>query len=280
MKKLTSLIALAAIVGLSFGISQANADLIVDEDCSSFTDGDNIGSSSDWNVKWDGTDTSQQNLFVAESGTGTIDYQIAKSQYRAIHQTGFSLQAGDTATIETEFRFTHNGQGNPTDLNENFFGMQFTTGPAWWQGDNQEITIANRGAAIGNRLPFAPWIQNWVTQSSLGVDTTGGVDSTSNWIDVTVDLYVGISGNYEAVLSYAGATATAIDLGSNFAAGTTIYAGITSAWDGSGGTKADHTHINGVAIDNFRITVDAIPEPTGAALLIFGFAGAAIRRKK
>lgn len=275
MNKLSALLALAAV---SVACTFTSAGIIYEDDFSTYGSDVNIASSASWNATWMSGDATQRNLFrtTAAGDSATINMQNAKSQYRALAQTGFSFVGGESATVETQLQYTHNGQGAPNVFNSNFFGLIISDQPQWWNGGNSEINVANRGPALGNTLPGPPWVENWTNHSVFGVDYDGGAQSTSGVIDVKLTLTPNAStGNYRAILEYGGMTSSAIDTG--FAIGSTIYAGYSVGWDGFGGTKADATGIDTVIMDNFVITT--IPEPSSLSML--GLLGlAAIRRKK
>lgn len=255
------------------------AGIVYEDDYSSYAEGSNIAASPNWNATWLSSDTTQQNLFVGGAGgTATIDLQVAKSQYRAIAQSGFSITGSEVATIQTQFQYTHNGQGQPSAFNQNFFGLMVTSQPQWWNGSNFEFGMANRGTALGNTLPSAPWVENWGDHGSIGVDDTGGTQSTSNMLDMVMTITAdATSGNYFAQVTYGGMTSSLMNTG--IAAGTTIYAGYSVGWDNSGGAKSALTNIDRVTMDNFRIST--VPEPSSAIVLAAARLGlVSIRRRK
>lgn len=278
------------------------ADIVASDDFSSYADGSAIAG-PDWNVKWQGG-SDQQNLMTANGGVAFLDTATANSNYHMVQQTGFTLNAGDTASITTDFTYTHNGLGAPVAFNQSMFGILLRgdntgagAGNLWWQGNNQNVTsvsmnIANRGAAIGNTLPVAPWIENWNPHGdngvninagytdvdgdglyTTGVDTLTGLTSTSSVISVSMDLSINAAGNHEAVLNYGGFTSTAVDTG--LIAGNQVFTGFTNAWVGAApNTTLSQTNIQQISMDNFVVDVTAVPEPSSLILLsLVGFAG-------
>ncbi|MGB7323554.1 MAG: PEP-CTERM sorting domain-containing protein [Rubripirellula sp.] len=279
-----TLLLFAVTLGL---ITSAKADLIFMDDFSGFSANQEInynsGTGSTWKQKWDGNDATQRNLIKA-TGTGgaTLDTSIAVRNYHALAQTAFSISAGETAVVSSDFQYTH-GAGVAANVNKNFFGLLVSTTPDWWSGTNKAMSVANRGAAIGNLLPVAPWTENWVLHANLGVDTlTGG---TSDWLNASMNLSINASGNYEGILEITKVaddssvfTSSPVDLG--LVAGTSLYAGYTTDWNNSPDSIASVNNITSLGLNNFSISVTAVPEPSSLALV--GLAGGlmAVRRRK
>ncbi|VGO12790.1 hypothetical protein PDESU_01344 [Pontiella desulfatans] len=274
-----ALLALASMVGAT-----ATATIIVSDDFSGYTAGAVIGGPN-WNPKWDGGDTSQQSLFRAESGgTGyaVLDTTVAKRSYHIPNQTSFTMGPGLTATVSSDFRYSHEAGGTITaNLNKNIFGLLVTDQPQWWNGANKNFSLANRGNAMGNTLPASPFVEGWMTHGSLGVDTTVG--GLSHWLRVDWEL----TDNGSTILGQATITdldtatvrytSTQIDLG--LASGSTLYAGYSTDWNDVGAVDiASFSKIDEVHMDNFQIEV--IPEPATLGLIsAFGGAVLFIRRR-
>ncbi len=272
--------ATAALFACSFGRVQAST--VFTEDFSSYGAGTSIGTPN-WNQKWDGTDTTQQNLFTGEAGgTAVLDMSAAKSNYHLVSQTGVSINAGGEITISVDMQFEQNGLGNGASANTNIFGTLISTGDKWFNGTNKDLSIANSNAAVRNRLPVAPWVENWQQWSTLGVDFdanvglpagTSPVVQVSDWFTQTTTITVNAAGNYSAVAMFTDGndfsmTTSPIDLG--IAAGTTIYPGLTTAWHAGTTTKETETNVSAARVDNFSVSV--VPEPGNVPLIMTGLA--------
>ncbi len=269
MKISTPCLVAAAMVMLP--AAQSSAQVLVEDNFDSYTAGDQITlTNSLWNPKWDGNDISQQNLLVADDGYAVIDMSVAARQYEIPNQTGFTVNAGDTVTVSSDMRYSHlagqaaNGNG-VNALNSTFVALHLTDQPEWWNGAKKALDVVNRGPAVGNRLPFDPWVENWMPHSNLGVDpAVGGI---SDWINVAWELTVNSAGNIEGVGIFSGASlaeplmTSPVDLG--IAGGTTVYAGLSTSWNNAGIDPAtgfaykvsEVTQIDAIHVDNFLVTL-------------------------
>ncbi|QBG46570.1 glycosyl hydrolase family protein [Verrucomicrobia bacterium S94] len=132
----------------------------------------------------------------------------------------------------------------------------------WDTGINEGFYIAQRGEAVGNRLPDYPWIEGWITHSALGVDTANA--DTSVWFsvewtirDVNGSLYA------QAVLSDGDAinyASTEVDLG--IPTGTELFAGYSTGGNDTGLSIETFGKISEVHVDNFSV-VDSTPAAGG-----------------
>lgn len=261
--------------------SSANAAIVASDNFDGLAAGTALDSSADWNAKWNAAPSTQQNLYKADgAGAINLDMSVAEINYHAVNAAGFVVGAGG-ATISLDFNYTHNGAGNPTNLNKTFFGPTISTTPNWWDGGNQQLTLAQRGGAIGNTLPAAPWVENWVNHSALGVNHTGGVASTSSNIAVVWTLSEGAGGTIEGVGTYthAGGTNTSSVIDTGIANGTTIYGGFSTGWNDVGGSLESATNISNLNIDNFEIETVVVPEPSSVLLASLSALGLLRRRR-
>ncbi|QDT67512.1 hypothetical protein MalM25_04110 [Planctomycetes bacterium MalM25] len=271
-----------ALLGVATVAMPASSATIFSDNFDSYTAGDNIAGPN-WQPKWAAA-TTQQSLFKAVAGGyGSIDTTVAERQYRVNGKTPFTVNSGDEIHVKVDMRYSHLPGGNITsNVNSNFFGLQISTSENWWDGTRRSIPLANRGGAIGNSLPAAPWVEGWMPHSNLGVDTTAG--GYSEWINIDWELTE--SGGTiwaEATITPSGAqpayTTTPID--TTIAAGTTIYAGFTTDWNTGGAIPVSQVNnIDDVQVDNFSIETAAIPEPASLALCgLTGLAMAGLRRR-
>jgi hypothetical protein len=272
MKKMAILMALAMVAGT------VQATIVFQDD---FADG--IDTANDWNPKWE-SGSDQQGLFQPD-GTGShaiLDTSVAIRNYHIDTKHAFSVSGTDYATISMDMRYVHNGLGNGLQVNKVFIAPQFNYTPTWWDGNPVESKgVVNRNGAIGLTHPLSPWVEGWVAHGSLGVNTTAGSSQTSNWIVVQSTITVQ-GGNYwlDTDLYAADGTTllldgTAFDTGN--AAGGTIYAGLTTAWQDNTNSIATITNIESVHVDNFKVEV--IPEPATLALLGLSSLAFFVRRK-
>ena len=271
MKKLSLIMALSMIVGA------AGAGIVFQDD---FEDG--IDTGADWNPKWQ-SGSDQQNLFNSDpGGYATLDTATAIRNYHIDTKHGFSVSGTDYATMTMDMRYVHNGLGNGLQANKVFIALQFNETPTWWDGNVETKGVVNRNDAIGLIHPASPWVEGWITHSSLGVNTTAGTSQTSSWVVVQSTISVS-GGNYWLDTDlYAADGTTLLYDGTSFdtgeAAGTTIYAGLTTAWQDSTNRIETITNIEEVHIDNF--IVETIPEPATFGLIAaFGGAALFIRRR-
>lgn len=274
MKKITLISLLALYAGF------ASATVIVSDDFSSYSGSIN---GANWNPKWDGGDTSQQNLLLANGGVATLDTSIAKAHYYTPNKTGFTIGSGVTATIKSDFRYTHEAGGNiSVNLNKSAFGLLLTTSSNWWDGTNKDVSMSNRGGAMGHTSPAAPFINGWKTHGSLSVNTTDG--GQSEWFTLQMNLDASNGTVWvQSDMLYEGGTVvqSGVRWDTGIADSSTLYGGFTTGWNGvDGGTNSvsSFSKISEVQMDNFSI--ETIPEPATLGLVAF-FAGATlfIRRR-
>ena len=253
------------LAALLFSGSFAHATIVVSDNFDS-------GSLAGWSQKW----TATMNSKFSNTGTNVVMDGTATAQYRVINTTGFSLSAGETATISSDFRMDHTGV-DPTKVNGDFIGFLLTDTTTWYDGANMTSDIANRKGAVGDTLPFAPWVENWIGWGNFGINN--GVGGVGNWFSMDMNLSVS-NGTYWSSMDInhgGGTTTTSLkDLG--IAAGTTVYAGYTTAYNNSGTNIMVSASMNKVEMDNFQ--VDVIPEPATIGLVAaFGGAVLFIRRR-
>ncbi|MDF7824848.1 family 16 glycosylhydrolase [Pontiellaceae bacterium B12227] len=251
MMKKSTFVLLAASVWL--GANPVGAGVVVSEDFSSYISGVPI-----IGTLWDAKDNggSQQELFSGrDNAFGALD-GAAESNYHIPHQTGFTISSGQVAVVCSDFRYVYVGGGQITNnMNKNVFGLLVSTSPDWESGTNNGFYIAQRGGAIGNRLPEAPWVEGWVAHSSLGVNTANA--DTSNWFrvewtirDVSGSLFAkavltdGVSVNY---------TSSEVDLG--ISTGTELFAGYSTGGNSTGLSIEAFGKISEVHMDNFEVKV-------------------------
>lgn len=263
-----------AALGMTQGVT------IVSDNFDGLAVGTNMDASADWQAKWT-TGTTQQNLYKADgAGAINLDTTITERQYRALHQTGFVLGGSgySTVTISFDFNYTHNGGGNPaTGVNKAFFGPLVSSAPEWYSGSNNHFGIANRGGAIGNTVVGAPFIENWVNHTAMGVDpNVGGTSSNINVAWTLTDN--GTTVDAQAVYTAAGNTLTSLSWNLGIASGTTLYGGFSNGWNDVAGTTDTSTNISNVNLDNFIIGGTPIPEPT--SILLVGLAGFGVFRRR
>lgn len=256
MKRMLTTIAAISMVA---GISQA-APISFGDDFSS-------GNLDNWHQKW----TAEQNgLFTTGGGAASLS-GLAEVNYHAQHTTGFTLVAGETGTVTSRIQLDHTGV-LPTQVNDTFFGLLLKTGDSWWAGSVKGINMANRNGAVGNRLTSDPWIEGWVSWGNLGVNTnTGGV---GNWFDLTMNMSVSNGTIWtQGILDYGSGSYTMTAEDTGIAAGTTVYAGYSTFWNGGGTNMMASGSMNQVNVDDFAVSV--IPEPATLGLVAF-FGGAVL----
>lgn len=287
MKK-TFILTLAA-VALTSSL-RAQFTLAVD-DFGSYASGASLNGAN-WNPKWQ-SESDQQDLFTGSgSGTAILDTSTAIENYHTPSQVGFSLTGSDTATIQIDFNYTL-GAGTFNTFNESFLALGITTSPNWWAGSQKYHSVVNRGNAIGTSLPVAPWVEQWIPQSSVGVTgvsvdagvATIAADTTSNWL--TLVTTVDVSGGFYRIKSdiytiggtllSTGGTANATDI----AEGTIIYSSMTTGFNGEVGTVQDVTGVKQVEVDNFSL-VSTVPEPGTYALIagMLALSSVMVRRRQ
>ncbi|MGC6455837.1 MAG: PEP-CTERM sorting domain-containing protein [Coraliomargaritaceae bacterium] len=282
----------------TLALSTTTQAAVVFTDDFSYTDGQSLGSSADWNVKWQ-SNSDQQNLVNAtSSGTVVLDTSIAQNNYHAVNQTGFSLSNDETATLSIDFRFTHNATGTQLDPfvgNAGFFGLGIAGNNQWYQNPHANLRIGNRGK--GNALGFMTtgspqgWL-SWNTTAGFNPKAADFAGATSNWL--TQELTIAVNGgNYTIQARLLDASGTQLfettAMNTALTAGSTVYSEFTTGYTGSTGVPAGETvesmsGISSVEVDNFSLDLSAavVPEPSTYAMLIglcsFGFV--LIRRKK
>lgn len=211
---------------------------------------------ADWDPKNDGG--TQANLMAATNGYGVMDMANMEHQYHAPVKHGFSLDEGDVAIIASDFRYKHKAGQITNNFNKAAFGLLISSSGNWSAG-GATFTMCNRGGAMGNNLPFSPWVEGWKNHNSdFGVNpATGGY---SDWFTVEWRVERGAA-NYVAtarVRDLAGGLmyeSTPIPL--SYANGSTIYAGYSPGWSIEGSKLAAHTGLEEVNFDNFKIEISS-----------------------
>lgn len=260
MKRIALLTTAAMLAGI------ASATVIVQDDFSSYSGTIN---GANWNPKWIAGD--QQNLLLANDGVATLDTSVAEANYYTPNKNGFTIGSGVTATIQSDFRYTHEAGGNiTTNFNKSAFGLLLTTTPNWWDGTNKDVSMANRGDALGHTTPGAPYINGWKTHGSLSVNTTTG--GQSEWF--TLQMHLDSSNGTvwaQSDMLYEGGTVvqSGVRWNTGIADSSTLYGGYTTGWNGvDGGTNSisSFSKITEVQMDNFAI--ETIPEPATISLIV------------
>lgn len=261
-------LAILALVTLLF--PPANASGVIVDDFDSYTAGAVI-SGPNWNPKW--ANGTQQNLFRADANGGgyaVLNTSVAERLYHITNQNGFTINSGQTIRISSDFRYSYTGGGDITsDFNKNAFGFLLSDQPQWWNGTNKYFSMANRGSAMGNTLPVAPWVETWMPHGKLGLDTAAS--GTSEWFNIEWTLSVidnSVWGSAVITDDEGSQTdsqsSTPVDLG--FAPGSTLYAGFSTDWNNVGAVPIESfSKIDAVHIDNFSIV--SVPE---ASAFLFG----------
>lgn len=255
--------------------SLAQAVVIIQDD---FEDG--IDTANDWNPKWQ-SGTDQQDLFVADNaGYAKLDTSVAIRNYHIDNKSGFSLADGESATIGFDMRFIHNGTGNaPAQANKIFISPQFDDTPTWWNGAYETKGDVMRNNAIGLNHPASPWVEGWVSQSFGASVTTSAWYYIESTISADGGTYKFDTDLYNADRTTLRVDGTSYDTG--VATNTTIYGGLTTAWQTTTDTIESITNVREVHIDNYLVeTSVVIPEPaTIGMVLAFGGAGIFVRRR-
>lgn len=267
----------------------AQAAVLVSDNFDDLADGTDMASSANWNAKWDGNNETQRNLYKGNgNGSVTLDTTVAWRNYHALHQTGFQVGGADghdSVTISSDISYVHAAGGDiSANLNEAFFGLFVSNTAPWWSGggnaNSESLLLANRGAAVGNKVNGSPWIEDWTNHSSLGVDTsTGGESSTINIAWTLSDN--GTTIDAAAVITRGGSTFETTLVDTTLASGSTLYGGYSTGWNGVGNVPiSDVNAIESVTIDNFSISApDAVPEPSSVILASLAALGLLRRRR-
>lgn len=241
----------------------ASANLIFTDDFNAYTNGVSIAG-ADWQPKWDAIDTTQQDLLTGHSdGYAVLDTSVAKSNYHAPTSHGFIVgSSGGSAVIKADFRYDHTAGGDITEIpNKAAFGLLVSTTANWDSGTNSGIAMANRGGAIGNTLPVDPWIEGWVTHSSLGIDTNSGGSGSWITIELTLTDINGVLWAQATITNKATDTLlyTTTSFSTNIASSETLFAGITTHWNDVGTSIVSFSKMEEVHIDNFSVEVFSKP---------------------
>lgn len=263
------------------------ADIVlVSDDFDGIANGTTLGGAHGWNAKWDGSDATQRDLLEFQSDGLQFDTSSAKRNYHALNGTAFTLSPGTSPiTISAEFQFEHAAGGSITsNFNENAFGLMVSTTDQWWSGSSYTTSVSNRGNAIGNRIPVAPWVEKWITHSSLGVNTTTG--GLSDWVRMEYALIdngtnvLGYTNIYNATTgALLSSSGQVHDTG--IASGATLYAGFSTGWNNVGDgnqTIGSFSKFSSVNIDNFSVT--AAPEPSAVGLVGLLICGSTLVRRR
>ncbi|WOO40863.1 hypothetical protein [Rubellicoccus peritrichatus] len=264
MKHLKSFIAITPLLAL---ISTSNG---ATDDFTSYANGTALSPSNGWSAKWDSTNATQQDLYTVTDGVLTLDTSVAWRNYHALNQSGITMSTDKTAILSAEFRYHHTSGGNiTTNFNQSAFGLMISDDANWYSGKNAYLAMSNRGGAIGNPLPIAPWIEGWQTHTSLGVDTTAG--GTSEWIRIEWKLtdngteIEAVGDIYNATTGALLYTTTTYTTG--IASGSTIYGGFSTAWNGIGDVPIESfSKFDAINIDNFSFALDSVP--AGSMIII------------
>ncbi|MDF7824849.1 hypothetical protein P4B35_12560 [Pontiellaceae bacterium B12227] len=254
MKKLALMLLLALTAGA------AHAETIVfEEDFSSYTGGTIFG--DDWRPKFD-TNTAppylQQDLLTSDGTYAVLDTSKAIQNYHAPTTHGFSLAGDDEFIIKTDMRFVHASGGAPDIKNKSFFSLNIGTTTNWFNGTKKDKAVVMRNKAIGLAHDGTDglWVEGWVNVSDLGVNAdTGG---TSDWVIVQSDLSVSNGTVWMDMDVYNSETFVVLVDGTprdtGIAEGTTIYAGVTSGYNGSNSNTVEEiTQVSEVHFDNFYV---------------------------
>ncbi|MDZ8117433.1 family 16 glycosylhydrolase [Pontiella agarivorans] len=249
---------LTAVVSCFFLTHSAESAItVVSDDFSIYAPGVSIA--GNWDPKSDGG--SQEDLFTGWNSEYAVLDGEAELNYHIPHQTGFTIGSGGSAVIRSDFRYVYAGGGNITNyFNNHIFGLMISTTPDWESGSTEGFYIAQRGGAIGNRLNDDPWIEGWISHSTLGVNTDN--TDTSIWFSVEWTIRdVGGALQAQAVLTDGDSvnyTSTEEEL--SIPTGTEIFAGYSTGWNNTGMSIEAFGKILEVHMDNFSVWMGD-PEP-------------------
>ncbi|MDZ8117077.1 DUF7594 domain-containing protein [Pontiella agarivorans] len=198
------------------------------------------------------------NWISGDGAVGRIDLTTAEAENHALNYWGFALEAGEDATIASDFRYFHQSGGDLSgNLNEAAFGLLFSTDPDPAIGADGYCLLGNKGNGIG----LVEEALSLIAHTNLNVDTASG--GWSDWfrlkwtIERGDENYRGTPSIYDesGMLIYSGST---IDLG--VANGTEIWAGYTTGTNRVGGRISDFSGLEQVEADNFVFEVSYINE--------------------
>lgn len=254
------------------------AAVVMNDDFSSYN---GVIGGDDWHQKW----TQEQNGLITGNGEyATIASTNTLSNYLIQGKEGFSLSGTDTATIDYRVRYVHASGGQPAIKNKAFVSTLIKTDSNWWSGASETQALVNRGSAIGlahDATTPGLFVEGWLTGgTTFGVNHNNG--GTSDWFRVSSTVAVD-NGVYTLDTSILDDSGTVLFDGStqnsSIAEGSTIYAGFTSAYNGSGtATTFEQTQILEVNVDDFA--VNTIPEPATIGLIgMLGGTDIFIRRR-
>lgn len=220
----------------------------------------------------------------------TIDLSVATRSYHVPSQFGFSLEAGDTVVVGSDIRFEHNGYGGPAGPNTPTFGLMITDNLNWWAGNRNDIAMAGRNGAFGTRLPFGPWVENWLPYNQVGIEYEWNLDPVTgerlpenlyepqlgDWMRQEWTLSVSPAGQVEGFATITSLEDPSVVIettpyelgfvndGPGHASGKTIYGGYSTGWDagidtnGDGDneivSKAEMSNLTRSDVDNFSVT--------------------------
>lgn len=250
-KKFISLLVAGAAIAL-----MGQAEVILFDDFSQYAAGGVINNDN-WRPKWESSESSQRDLFKAHTDGYAVLNGAAERGYNIPFQTGFTVGQGQSVKISTDIRYRYAGGGISDEINTKIFGIQLATESNWWDACKRaDLSLANRGLAIGVTLPVDPWLEGWVMHQKLGVNVNN--ESLSKWfnIECTVfdnkgKLYGSITITGEGIPTF---TSKAFDLG--IETGTTVYPGFTTGWNELGTSILEHSRIAEVHLDNFKVSTE------------------------
>lgn len=297
MKK--HLFSLSLLVAFGITCSLCHADTIDDFDTGGTGTGILSGTNGNWSAKWLGTgDTTQRDLYdnTAAAGVGgtngvVLDVTTARRQYNAIHQDGLTcpIGVGNTLTLRSDMQVAVNG--NTPTQNNNFFGLQVSTTPNWWDGSNIDYTLSRRGNAT-QQVFGVNGNTGWDNVNQYGLPGGANPVGTSDWFSMEIVL-TDNGTTYDAVMTLyrpdgSFSAAHQVSTTTTIASGSTVYGGYTTGWNSvdPAGTAVPtdiqtYSNVTGVTVDNFSfIGAHAVPEPASLAILAFAGIGLVTRRRR